>query len=96
MQSMASGSFGMPNANMGMPNANMGMPNANVGMSGSAPWQAHAPQQQPWGMAGQAPGYGQYPQQGMGSMPMSHQMPGKRMRLSVTAHGFNTICTRRM
>ena len=63
MQSMAPGSFGMPNANMGTP--------------GNAPWQAPAAQQQPWGMGGQAPGFNQYPQSGMGSMPMSHQMPGK-------------------
>lgn len=61
MQSMAPSSFGMPIATMGAP--------------GAAPWQTQAVQQQPWGMGGQAPGYGQYPPPGMGSM--SHQMPGK-------------------
>ena len=69
MQSMAAASFAMPNANMGIP--------------GNAPWQPHAAQQQPWGMGGQAPGYNQYPQSGMGSLPMSHQMAGKQTRLSV-------------
>ena len=73
MQSMPSSSYGMPNANM---------PVGSMGMPGNAPWQAETggpqqQQQQPWGMAGQAPGYGQYPQPGMGSMPMAPQMPGK-------------------
>lgn len=75
------GSMGMQ---MGMTTGSFGMTNANMGTSGNAPWQVQAAQQQPWGMGGQAAEYNQYSQPGMGSMPMSHQMPGKRMGLLVT------------
>ena len=73
MQSVHStpSSFEMPSFNV--PPGSMGMHSMPAG----TPWQSDsAQQQQPWGMPGQAPGYAQYPQPGMGSMPMNQQMPG--------------------
>jgi hypothetical protein len=72
VHSTPSSSFGMPNFNV--PPGSMGMHSMPAG----TPWQSDsAQQQQPWGMPGQAPGYPQYPQPGMGSMSMNQQMPGE-------------------
>jgi len=72
VHSTPSSSFGMPNFNV--PPGSMGMHSMPAG----TPWQSDsAQQQQPWGMPGQAPGYAQYPQPGMGSMSMNQQMPGE-------------------
>ena len=69
MQSMPPGSFGTPSANM--PPGSMGMHSLSAG----TPWQSDSAQQQqqqqPWGMPGQAPGYSQFANPGMGSMPMN-------------------------
>ncbi len=82
-------SFGMPSFNV--PPGSMGMHSMPAG----TPWQSDsAQQQQPWGVPGQAPGYAQYPQPGMGSMPMNQQMPGEISLCGITPARSSQTCNR--
>jgi len=89
VHSTPSSSFGMPSFNV--PPGSVGMHSMPAG----TPWQSDsAQQQQPWGMPGQAPGYAQYPQPGMGSMSMNQQMPGEILLCRTTLARSSQTCDR--
>jgi len=96
------GSLGMQSVHS-TPSTSFGVPSFNVppgsmamhSMPASTPWQSDSTQQQqPWGMPGQAPGYAQYPQPGMGSMPMNQQMPGEILLCRRTHAHSSQTCDR--